>query len=127
LEKLRDILVRKRRKQTMRVGTKIKLTRGRSITPSMDGLVGEVVSLRADGSIKASFILTDTQYSNLDKWQNGVRLASNEIKCTWVLDPSHYIPMPRKLSVTEKKQYDELAAKKNRSPVEDFILFGLEE
>ena len=115
----------------LKVGAKVRMI-GTTEGPSQAiGMVGIIRQVYEAGKISASFYMNIQQYQNLSIWRNGARGTDKDgracVVCTWTLRPKDYELHEKVLSDTERRLKDELTSKKDRSPVEEFILFGLED
>jgi hypothetical protein len=98
-----------------------------SMFPSLEGMVIE----EKYGNAKVAFSLTKQQYYDVQKrWGVGEGAPGYMRKPglytrLWFLKTTNLTNKPA-LTKEDQKMIDELRAKKNRSPVEEYILDGLE-
>jgi hypothetical protein len=107
-------------------GDKIEII-GRTLRSPENGLVGEVLEASQYSECLIEFRLTCNQYRSTG-WSYDDRQGDVYVVKRWYDNQHLRIHRPKKvLTSQEKTERDALKAKANRSPVEDFILFGLEE
>jgi hypothetical protein len=124
---------------TLNIGDKVK------IKPNADGFNSTIFDLDLEGTIiywsdggytnvKVSFELTKDQYRILSReWGSGTKSSpehytnGTSTHRSWVFRKVDLVLSKRYFTDEERKTFEELKSKPNRSPVEDFILFGLEE
>jgi hypothetical protein len=111
----------------MKVGNKVRIRADGAIPSSLYGAEGTIESL---GSVTAqvSFIIPFSIYYGLPSpWSTGSWYNTDHslVLTSWTL-MLDTLEKVRQLTSEEESEFQKLKEKKNRSPVEEYILSGLE-
>jgi hypothetical protein len=122
----------------LRVGDRVKIADRHLVTQSVKdlNLIGTVVHTNSV-SAAVGFSLTTEQFRIISQnWRNEGSPCAQEFQSlnieqgkwcrSWIFPDNDLILADRHLTDEEQNLLTELKAKKDRSPVDDFILFGLE-